>query len=156
MSTVLREITSKHHGGFCCLNCLRSLRKDFCGIAMPSGKDKMPYIIYADIASLIKKIDGCANNPENSSTIKIGEHIPCGYSMATIWAFDHIENKHTLYRGKDCMKNFCTSLREHAKNITYFERKRMLPLTREELKLIKMQNYVIFVEKESYKSSLKA
>ena len=29
--------------------------------------------------------------------------------MATIWAFDHIENKHTLYRGKDCMKNFCTS-----------------------------------------------
>ena len=31
------------------------------------------------------------------STTKIGEHIPCGYSMSTIWAFDHIENKHTLY-----------------------------------------------------------
>ena len=31
----------------------------------------MPYIIYADIESLIKKIDGCANNPENSSTTKI-------------------------------------------------------------------------------------
>ena len=46
--------------------------------------DKMPYIIYADIESLIKKIDGCANNPENSSTIKIGEHIPCRYSMSTI------------------------------------------------------------------------
>ena len=29
---------------------------------MPS--DKMPYIIYADIESLIKKIDGCANNPQ--------------------------------------------------------------------------------------------
>ena len=26
--------------------------------------DKMAYIIYADIESLIKKIDGCANNPE--------------------------------------------------------------------------------------------
>ena len=48
--------------------------------------------------SLIKKINGCANNPENSSTTKIGEHIPCGYSMSTIWAFDHIANKHTLYR----------------------------------------------------------
>ena len=31
-----------------------------------------------------------------------------------IWAFGHTENKHTLYRGKDCMKKFCESLREHA------------------------------------------
>ena len=44
----------------------------------------MPYIIYADSESLTKKIDGCANNPENSSTTKIGEHIPCGYSMSII------------------------------------------------------------------------
>ena len=53
--------------------------------------DKMPYIIYADIESLTKKIDGCANNPENSSTIKIGKRIPCGNSMSTIWVFDNIE-----------------------------------------------------------------
>ena len=79
---------------------------------------KKSYIIYADIESLIGKIDGCANNPENSSTTKIREHIPCGYSMSTIWAFDNIENKHTLYRGEDCIKRFTTSLREHAKNIT--------------------------------------
>ena len=40
--------------------------------------DKMPYIIYADIESLIeKKIDGCSNNSENSSTAKIGENILC-------------------------------------------------------------------------------
>ena len=31
------------------------------------------------------------------------------------------------------MKNFCDSLREHAKNITDFEKKQMLSLTREEL-----------------------
>ena len=36
----------------------------------------MPYIIYVDIESLIRKIEGCANNPENSSRSKIGEHIP--------------------------------------------------------------------------------
>ena len=46
--------------------------------------DKMPYIIYADMQSLLKKIDGCVNNPENSSTTKIGEHVPCGYSISTI------------------------------------------------------------------------
>ena len=65
--------------------------------------DKMPYIIFADIESLIKKIDECVNNPENSLITKIGYYIPCGYSMSTIWAFDYIENKHTLYRGKGCM-----------------------------------------------------
>ena len=48
--------------------------------------------------------------------------------------FDSIENKHTLYRGKNCLKKFCTSLREHAKNITDFEKKEMLLLTKEELK----------------------
>ena len=36
--------------------------------------------------------------------------------MSTIWGFDHIEKKHTLYCGKDCMKKFCTSLREHTEN----------------------------------------
>ena len=38
--------------------------------------DKMPYIIYANMESLIKKIDGCENNPKNFSTTKIREHIP--------------------------------------------------------------------------------
>ena len=46
--------------------------------------DKIPYIIYANIESLIKKTDGTENNPTNSSTTKIGEHIPCGYSITTI------------------------------------------------------------------------
>ena len=35
--------------------------------------DKMPYIVSADIESLIRKIDQCPNNPENFSTKKIGE-----------------------------------------------------------------------------------
>ena len=66
----------------------------------------MPYIIDADIESLIKNTDGYANNPTNSSssTTKIGQHNPCGYSMLTICTFDHTENKRTLYLGKDWMK----------------------------------------------------
>ena len=112
------KITSKHERDFYCLNCLHSFRtqnklkshekicenKDFCVIEMPSEKDnilqfnqhmksdKMPYIIYADIESLIIKIDECANNPEKSSTTKIGEHILCGYSMSTILGFYDIED----------------------------------------------------------------
>ena len=56
--------------------------KYLCRILIPSEKDnilefnqymksdKMPYNIYADIESLIKKIDECVNNPENPSTAK--------------------------------------------------------------------------------------
>ena len=93
----------------------------------------MPYIIYPDIESLIRKIDGCENNLENTSTTKIREHIPCGYLISTFWGFNHIEDKQTLYRGKDCMKRFCESLREDAKGIIDFEKKKMLSLIRKEL-----------------------
>ena len=43
--------------------------------------------------------------------------------MSTIWAFDHIENKHTLYHGEYCIKKFCTSLRGHATNAINFEKR---------------------------------
>ena len=51
--------------------------------------DKIPFIIYADFECLIEKIDGCKNNPENSYTIKVSEHIPSGFSMSTISRFMH-------------------------------------------------------------------
>ena len=66
----------------------------------------MSYIIYADIESLLKKVDECADNPENSTTTKVGGHIPCGYSMSIIWIFNNVEHKHTLYCEEDCMKSF--------------------------------------------------
>ena len=53
--------------------------------------------------------------------------------MSIIWAFDYI--KSSLYRGEDCMKRFSSSLRENVTNIFNFETMKMLPLTKEELKL---------------------
>ena len=108
---------------------------------MPSEKNKilefkqyvksdMPCNFYADIEFLIRKTDGFESNPENSSTTKIGEHIPYGYSMSTIWGFNHIEEKQILYHGKDCMKKFSESSQEPAKSTIYFVKKKMLPLTR--------------------------
>ena len=47
-------------------------------------EDQMPYIIYDNIKSLSKNLHGGANNPENASTRKAGEHIFCRYSMSTI------------------------------------------------------------------------
>ena len=41
--------------------------------------------------------------------------------MFTIYSFRSIENKHDVYRGKDCMKTFGESLRENAIKITNFK-----------------------------------
>ena len=91
---------------------------------------KSPFIVYADLECLIKKIHRCKNNPEISSTTKVSENIPSGFSMSTISSFKSIENKHYVYRSKDCTKEFCESLREHAMKIINFEKKKMKLLTR--------------------------
>ena len=36
-----------------------------------------------------------------------------------------MEIRHDVYRGKDCMKKFCESLREHAMKIINFKKKKM-------------------------------
>ena len=50
------------------------------------------------------KIDGYKNNPENSFTTNLSEHIPSGYSIFTTSPFKSKENKHDVYKGKDSMK----------------------------------------------------
>ena len=43
--------------------------------------------------------------------------------MSTISSFKSIENKHDVYRGKDCMKKYCESLTQHAVKIINFLKK---------------------------------
>ena len=94
--------------------------------------DKALFIIYADLECIIQKINGCNNNPENSSIAKVSKHIPSSFSMSTISSFRSIENKNDVYRGKDCMKKFCESLREDAKRVINFKEKNMKLSTKEE------------------------
>ena len=72
------------------------------------------------------------NNPEKSSTANLSKHIPSGFSMFTVFLFRRIENKHGAYRSKDCMKNFCESLRQYAMKIMNFENKKLELLTKEQ------------------------
>ena len=62
--------------------------------------------MYADLECIIQKIDECKNNPKNSSTTKVSEHFPSGFLMSTISLCRSVENKHDVYRSKDCMKIF--------------------------------------------------
>ena len=66
---------------------------------------KVPFIIYADLESLLEKISFCHNNPKKSSTTKINKHAASGYSLFTYSSFDATKNKLDYYRGNNCMKN---------------------------------------------------
>ena len=160
LSALFRGITSNHKEDFHCLNCFHSystenkLKKhkkvcenhDYCYVEMPEKDNKIskynqgeksmkvPFIIYADLESLLEKMNTCHNNPEKSSTTKINKHTPSGYSLFTQCSFDTTKNKLDYYRGKNCMKNFYLDLREHATKIINYEKKEMIPLTKKEEK----------------------
>ena len=97
--------------------------------------DKMPYIISAYMETWIKEINWCEHNLKKSLTTKVGEHIPWGYSMSTTRSFNHVENKHILYHKKDCPRKTCSPLWQQTKNIIDFEKEKLLPLTKKELKV---------------------
>ena len=45
-----------------------------------------------------------------------------------------MENKHNVYRDKDCMKKLCESLREHVMDIIHLKKEKMKLLTNEQQK----------------------
>ena len=49
--------------------------------------------------------------------------------MSAIWTY---KNKHDVYRGQDCIKNFSEFLREHTLKINNFEKKRNILSTNEQ------------------------
>ena len=109
---------------------------------------KVPFIIYANLESLLKKMKTCHNNPEKSSTTKINNHTPSGYSLFTHCSFDTTKNKLYYYTGKNCMKNFCLDLREHATKIINYEKKEMIPLTKEEKRAHHIQRRCYICKKQ--------
>ena len=142
-TSIIKRDCIKNNGDFYCLhsfktkNKLKSLErvcenKDFCSVVMPSEdtkilelnqyqkSDKGSFIIYANLECIIEKIDGCKNNPENTSDTKVSKHIPSGFPISTISSFRSIEDKHNVYICEDCTKKFCEFLRKHAIKVINF------------------------------------
>ena len=119
MSALFRGITSNNNGDYIYLNCLHPFRTknklkkhrnvcehhDYCYVEMPKEDNKIlkynhgeksmraPFIIYAELESLLEKMSPCHNDPKKSSTTKINEHTASGYSLFTHCSFDTTENK---------------------------------------------------------------
>ena len=104
---LIRGPISSHHGDFLCRSCIHSYRTenalnkqqrlctnhDYCETIMPtpnknilefkSNKKSLhiPHIIHADLEVILKKIQSCQPDPENSYTQKKNVHIACSYAL---------------------------------------------------------------------------
>ena len=143
-SRLLSSQVSKHNGKkyFCdrCLNpfwCEQSLNKhlEYCGnheavkIEMPKKDDilkfknyykgeKVPFMIDADMESLIKPIQSCEPNPQSSYTKKYQKHEPISYSYYIKCFDDNVFSQEPkTYTGLGAMQKFVESLEEDIKII---------------------------------------
>ena len=165
LSRLFRGITSNHHGDFYCLNCLHSFptdnalkryerlrdNNDYCRVEMPTRINnklkynngekslKTPFLIYADLECLLIKQQSCQNNPNEFYTERKAMHEPSSYTLSLVSSLDSKQNKCCFYRGKDCIKNFCSDLKELAIKIINYEEKAMIPLTDKENKFYEEQ-----------------
>ena len=108
---------------------------------------KVTFMIYADLESLLEKINTYHNDPKKSSTTKINKLTPSGYSLFTHCSFDTTKYKLDYYSVKNCMETFCIDLKEHATKIINYETKEMMPVTNEEKK-IHCEQKVCYISKK--------
>ena len=132
---------------------------DFCKVDMPDKKHsilkysggmkslKITFVIYADLEFSLMKQQSCENNPDKSYKERRAIHEPCGYSLDLVSSFDLKENKHSFYRGQDCIKKFCKELKELGTKIINYEQKEMIPLTDEEKRFYENQKTCYICQK---------
>ena len=89
--------------------------------------ERVPFIIYADTESLVKPIESCEPNPQNSYTKKYQKHEPISFSYY-IKCFDDNVFKPRLrsYTGEDAMQKFVEWLEEDIKIIANIPAKKMI------------------------------
>ena len=73
---------------------------------------------------------------------------PCGYGLTLVSSFDSQQNKYNFYRGKDCIKRFCSDLKELATKIINYEQTEMISLTDRENKFYEKQEKCHICQKE--------
>ena len=100
---------------------------------------KNAFVIYVDLECLLLKQQSCRNNPNESYTERKAIHEPYGFSLDLVCSFDSKEDKHSFYRGEDCIKKFCSELKELGTKLINYEQKEMTVLTSDDVALYQSQ-----------------
>ena len=149
---IFSQINNHGHARNICLNCFSSYKtidkldkhKEYCynnecvKVVMPPAgtylrfknflhSERFPFVVYADMESLIKNMDNCNPNPDKSYTKKYQKHEPISFTYY-IKCFNDSVSEPVLrtYTGKDAMDVFISWLEEDVKNIANIEPKEMI------------------------------
>ena len=160
LSRLLSSKNSKDKGKeYFCMNCLQGFQQEisrdkhmnYCldnesvKVEMPHKKPivefydgqyqfKVPFAMYADFESLLEPIQEPSKNPSGPWTTAINNHILSGWCVYSEFAYGKVENPLTLYRGKNCIKNFCDHVFGEAYRLYHaFPEHPMTPLTPKEI-----------------------
>ena len=97
--------------------------------------ERVPFIIYADTEALIKEMQNCDPNPQNSYTKKYQKHEPISFSYY-IKSFDDnvCKSDFRKYMGEDAMEKFVEWIEDDVKKIANIQDVEMMKLSPNELK----------------------
>lgn len=70
----------------------------------------VPFVIYADFQTILLKMDTNENDPTTSHTTRISRHHPCGFSYIVAAVDGEVLTEPVVYRGKNAVDHFLTSL----------------------------------------------
>ena len=133
LSRLLASKNSKHsHKQYFCNNCLQGFTQGssrdehqvYCidnkmvRVEMPNkgstvefydgqNQFKVPFMLYVDFEAILEPIQGPSQDPEESYTSKVNQHIPSGWCIYSKFAYGDVGDPLKLYRGKDCIEKFC-------------------------------------------------
>ena len=93
------------------------------------GQLKAPFVIYADFESVLEPMATSSNDPSIPHINLINKHTLSGFCTYSTFAYGYIKNP--LYRGKDCLEEFCKYIRSQACQLyNDYPEKPMIPLAK--------------------------
>ncbi|XP_015914701.2 uncharacterized protein [Parasteatoda tepidariorum] len=138
LSRLLSPQYSRHNGRkYICRRCLQFFttndiltrhevscnQREAVRVKMPTDKwlkfknvkhtQRVPFVIYADLESLLKPIDSCGPSPGASFTEKYQKHEPISFCYF-VCGIDGLNKPPYVYRGRDAAKIFMEKMREEA------------------------------------------
>ena len=72
---------------------------------------KVPFMMYADFEAILEPIQGPSQDPKESYTKKVNQHIPSCWFVYSKFVYGDIKDPLTIYRGRGCIEKFCDHIK---------------------------------------------
>ena len=86
------------------------LSKGYISFKSYSNKMRVPFKIYADFECILKKSKGCDEVKNSLSSVKMQDHVPCGFGYKVVCVDDRFSKDTVVHRGVGCVREFIKAI----------------------------------------------